>query len=59
MYLKNLTSDIRVRLSDTDIDFLRALAQQRDCTLSVLLRDIICQYRREYMGVNSNSNGNE
>lgn len=57
MYLKNLKSDIRVRLSDTDIDFLRALAQQRDCTLSVLLRDIIGQYRRDYMG--GNSNGNE
>lgn len=54
MYLKNLKSDIRLRLSDTDIDFLRTLAQLRDSTLSALLRDIIGQYRRDYMGGNSN-----
>lgn len=46
MYEKNLTEDFRLRLSTTDMDFLKDLAQQRACTVSEVVRSIIGEYRR-------------
>lgn len=47
-YNKNLTRDFRLRLSDLDMDFLEALAVERDESVSSLVRYIIGEYRRGY-----------
>lgn len=46
MYEKNLTEDLRLRLSKKDMDFLRELAEQRCCSISEVIRSIISEYRR-------------
>ena len=46
MYEKNLTEDLRLRLSQKDMDFLRGLSKQRSVTVSECIRSIIGEYRR-------------
>lgn len=46
MYEKNLTEDLRLRLSDTDMNFLRDLSAKRDMSISACIRSIISEYRR-------------
>lgn len=46
MYEKNLTEDLRLRLSKTDMDFLRELSEKRSATISECIRSIIGEYRR-------------
>lgn len=46
MYNKNLTEDLRLRLSSTDMDFLRNLSAQRTVSVSECIRSIIGEYRR-------------
>jgi hypothetical protein len=46
MYEKNLTEDLRLRLSKTDMDFLRELSNQRGISISECIRGIIGEYRR-------------
>ena len=46
MYEKNLSEDLRLRLSKNDMDFLRRLSEQRAVTVSECIRSIIGEYRR-------------
>lgn len=46
MYEKNLTEDLRLRLSKTDMDFLRDLSTTRGVSVSECIRSIIGEYRR-------------
>jgi len=46
MYEKNLTEDLRLRLSKTDMDFLRELSVKRNDSISSCIRSIIGEYRR-------------
>ena len=46
MYEKNLTEDLRLRLSITDMDFLRELSSKRSVSVSECIRSIIGEYRR-------------
>lgn len=46
MYTKNLTEDLRLRLSTTDMDFLRHLSEKRSVSVSECIRSIIGEYRR-------------
>lgn len=46
MYEKNLTEDLRLRLSKMDMDFLRELSGKRGVTVSECIRSIIGEYRR-------------
>lgn len=46
MYEKNLTEDLRLRLSSNDMDFLRSLSQKRSVSVSECIRSIIGEYRR-------------
>lgn len=46
MYNKNLTEDLRLRLSTADMDFLRNLSEQRSVSVSECIRSIIGEYRR-------------
>lgn len=46
MYEKNLTEDLRLRLSKKDMDFLRDLSTQRAVSISECIRSIIGEYRR-------------
>ena len=46
MYGKNLTEDLRLRLSTTDMDFLRDLSSKRSVSISECIRSIIGEYRR-------------
>lgn len=46
MYEKNLTEDLRLRLSTTDMDFLRKISAERSCSISESIRSIIGDYRR-------------
>lgn len=46
MYEKNLTEDLRLRLSETDMNFLRELSAKRSVTISECIRSIIGEYRR-------------
>lgn len=46
MYEKNLTEDLRLRLSSNDMDFLRDLSAKRSVTVSQCIRSIIGEYRR-------------
>ena len=48
MYQKNLTEDLRLRLSETDMDFLRDLSKRRSVSVSECIRSIIGEYRRSY-----------
>lgn len=53
MYNKNLKEDLRLRLSGTDMDFLRALSDERGCSVSEVIRSIIGEYRRSIEAVNA------
>lgn len=46
MYAKNLTEDLRLRLSKNDMDFLRDLSETRSVSVSECIRSIIGEYRR-------------
>ena len=46
MYNKNLTEDLRLRLSTNDMDFLRELSEKRNVSVSECIRSIIGEYRR-------------
>lgn len=46
MYEKNLTEDLRLRLSPCDMDFLRDLSMKRSVSISECIRSIIGEYRR-------------
>ena len=46
MYTKDLTEDLRLRLSKTDMDFLRTLSTERGASISECIRSIIGEYRR-------------
>lgn len=46
MYEKNLTEDLRLRLSASDMDFLRRLSSERSVSVSECIRSIIGEYRR-------------
>lgn len=46
MYEKNLKEDLRLRLSKTDMDFLRSLSEERGVSVSEVIRSIIGEYRR-------------
>lgn len=45
-YNKDLTEDLRLRLSKGDMDFLRTLSTERCSTISEVIRSIIGEYRR-------------
>lgn len=46
MYEKNLTEDLRLRLSVKDMDFLRKISAERNESVSSCIRSIIGEYRR-------------
>lgn len=46
MYNKNLSEDLRLRLSTNDMDFLRELSEKRGVSVSECIRSIIGEYRR-------------
>ena len=46
MYEKNLSEDLRLRLSKDDMDFLRDLSSKRSMTVSGCIRSIIGEYIR-------------
>ena len=46
IYEKNLTEDLRLRLSPSDMDFLRDLSIKRQISVSEVLRSMISEYRR-------------
>lgn len=46
MYEKNLSEDLRLRLSKNDMDFLRDLSAKRSVSVSECIRSIIGEYRR-------------
>lgn len=46
MYEKNLKEDLRLRLTKTDMDFLRKLSEDRAVSVSEVIRSIIGEYRR-------------
>lgn len=52
MYTKDLTEDLRLRLSTTDMDFLRSLSQERGVSISECIRSIIGEYRRSLETIN-------
>lgn len=52
MYEKNLTEDLRLRLSANDMDFLRDLSAQRSVSVSECIRSIIGEYRRSLETLN-------
>ena len=43
---KNLSEDLRLRLSSNDMDFLRELSAKRSVSISECIRSIIGEYRR-------------
>lgn len=53
MYEKNLTEDLRLRLSSNDMDFLRDLSAKRAVSVSECIRSIIGEYRRSLEAVNA------
>lgn len=46
MYKKDLSEDLRLRMSKTDMDFLRKLSAEREQSVSQVIRNIIGEYRR-------------
>lgn len=53
MYNKNLTEDLRLRLSTADMDFLRSLSDERMTSVSECIRSIIGEYRRSIETLNA------
>ena len=46
MYVKNLSEDLRLRLSVDDMSFLKDLSEKRSVSVSECIRSIIGEYRR-------------
>lgn len=46
MYLKDLTEELKLRISKTDMEFLKELSEKRGIVLSELVRGIISEYKR-------------
>lgn len=46
MYLKDLTEELKVRISKDDMIFLKTLAEKRSIGLSELVRSMVGEYRR-------------
>lgn len=46
MYKKDLSQDLRLRLSNNDMDFLKGLSNERNVSVSECIRSIIGEYRR-------------
>ena len=46
MYMGNLTESFRIRFSETDMNFLRKLSDDRGVSVSECVRSIIGEYRR-------------
>lgn len=46
MYTKNLSESLRLRLSETDMQFLRGLSEERGVSVSECIRSLIEEYRR-------------
>lgn len=46
MYHKNLTQDLRLRMTETDFNFLKNLSVERNLSVSEIIRQIIGEYRR-------------
>lgn len=46
LYEKDLTKQLRLRLSERDMIFLQELSDERNCTISSCIREIIGEYRR-------------
>lgn len=53
MYEKNLTSDLRLRLSESDMEFLKKLSNERSSSVSEVIRSIIGEYRRNLDTLNT------
>lgn len=53
MYEKNLSEDLRLRLSKRDMDFLRDLSSERGVSISETIRSIIGEYRRTLDSINT------
>lgn len=53
MYEKNLTEDLRLRLSENDMNFLRQLSADRSVSVSEVIRSIIGEYRRSLDAVST------
>lgn len=51
MYNKNLSEDLRLRLTQIDMDFLKSLSRERECSVSEVIRSIIGEYRRSVEAV--------
>lgn len=51
MYLKNLTCDFRLRLTQDDMEYLVKLSNERKVSVSEIVRTMISDYRRKFMGV--------
>lgn len=47
MYNKNLDEQLRLRLSDIDMNYLRELSARRSVSVSECIRGIIGEYRRK------------
>lgn len=52
MYKKDLTEDLRLRLSENDMNFLRDLSENRSVSISECIRSIIGEYRRSIETLN-------
>ena len=53
MYEKNLKEDWRLRLSSSDMDFLRDLSSKRSVSVSECIRSIIGEYRRNLEAIDA------
>lgn len=50
MYLKNLKCDFRLRLTQEDMEYLVKLSNERKVSVSEIVRTMISDYRRKFMG---------
>lgn len=53
IYEKNLTQDLRLRLSELDMNYLRKLSTERSVSVSEVIRSIIGDYRRSSEAINT------
>lgn len=53
MYEKNLTSDLRLCLRESDMEFLKKLSNERSSSVSEVIRSIIGEYRRNLDTLNT------
>lgn len=52
MYDKNLSKDMHLRVSEKDMEFLQKLADERNVTVSEVIRSMIGEYRRSLDAIN-------